>query len=113
MSDTGRIYVRVIAKNVIVIDEDDDVDAGPREVYRIRPDGRESWLNGDWLVLGRQVVGDESTHHPADSVIGRAARKIQAMSCCPACNSPDPAWPRVVESRGGLSGRICNDPYHQ
>ena len=72
----GTVHVRISGENVIVTDQDDDETVRPREVYRIGPDG-ESWTPG-WRELGQQVIGDEATHHEADSVIGRAAQKIHA-----------------------------------
>ena len=76
-SERGMVYVRVSGKDVVVTSQDDGDPLPPREVYRIGPDG-ESWTPG-WRELGRQVIGDESTHHKADSVIGRAAQKIYAQ----------------------------------
>jgi hypothetical protein len=77
-AERGMVYVRVSGKDVIVTSQDDGETAKPREVYRIGPDG-ESWTPG-WRELGRQVIGDESTHHKAGSVIGRAAQKIYAQA---------------------------------
>ncbi len=74
----GTVHVRISGENVIVTDRDDDETVGAREVYRIGPDG-ESWTPG-WRELGQQVIGDESTHHEADSIIGRAAQKIYAQA---------------------------------
>ena len=71
----GMVYVNVSGKNVIVTSKDDGDTAKPREVYRIGPDG-ESWTPG-WRELGQQIIGDEATHHAADSVIGLAAQKIR------------------------------------
>jgi len=75
-TDGSTVYVRVSGKHVIVTSQDDGDTAKPREVYRIGPDG-ESWTPG-WRELGRQVIGDESTHHEAGSVISVAAQKILA-----------------------------------
>ena len=72
-AERGMVYVRASGKDVIVTEQDDGA-TRPREVYRIGPDG-ETWTPG-WRELGRQVIGDESTHHKAGSVIGRAAQKI-------------------------------------
>jgi hypothetical protein len=77
-AERGTVYVQVSGKHVIVTNQDDGETAKPREVYRIGPDG-ESWTPG-WRELGRQVIGDEATHHDAGSVIGRAARKIHAQA---------------------------------
>jgi predicted transcriptional regulator len=77
-AERGMVYVHVAGKDVIVTSQDDGETAKPREVYRIGPDG-ESWTPG-WRELGQQVIGDESTHHPAGSVIGRAAQKIYAQT---------------------------------
>lgn len=77
-AERGMVYVRVSGKHVIVTSRDDGETAEPREVYRIGPDG-ESWTPG-WRELGRQVIGDESTHHEAGSIIGRAAQKILAQA---------------------------------
>ena len=76
-AERGTVHVRVSGEHVIVTDQDDGETAKPREVYRIGPDG-ESWTPG-WRELGRQVIGDEATHHEAGSVIGRAAQKIHAQ----------------------------------
>jgi hypothetical protein len=78
MSGTGMMYVRVIAGDVVVIDVDDAPGATPWEVYRIGPDGAESWTPG-WRDISRQLVGDESTHHSGRSAISRAAQKIQEI----------------------------------
>lgn len=75
-AERGTVYVHVSGKNVIVTNQDDGETAKPREVYRIGPDG-ESWTPG-WRELGRQIIGDEATHHKADSVIGLAAQQIHA-----------------------------------
>lgn len=77
-SERGTVYVRVSGEHVIVTDQDDHETAKPREVYRIGPDG-ESWTPG-WRELGQQIIGDEATHHEADSVIGLAAQKIHAQA---------------------------------
>ena len=74
-AERGTVYVHVSGKNVIVTDQDDGETAKPREVYRIGPDG-ESWTPG-WRELGRQIIGDEATHHEPGSVIGLAAQKIR------------------------------------
>jgi len=75
-ADGGTVHVRVSGKHVIVTNKDDGANTKPREVYRIGPDG-ESWTPG-WRELGRQVIGDEATHHADGSVIGLAAQKIHA-----------------------------------
>ena len=77
-AERGMVYVRVSGKDVIVTSQDDGDTAKPREVYRIGPDG-ESWTPG-WRELGQQVIGDESTHHKAGSIIGLAAQKILAQA---------------------------------
>jgi hypothetical protein len=77
-SERGTVYVRASGKHVIVTDQDDSPGAKPREVYRIGPDG-ESWTPG-WRELGRQIIGDEATHHAAGSVIGRAAQRLLAQA---------------------------------
>ena len=74
----GTVYVHVSGKNVIVTNQDDGENTKPREVYRIGPDG-ESWTPG-WRELGRQVIGDEATHHHPRSVISLAAQKIHAQA---------------------------------
>jgi len=74
-ADGGMVHVRISGEHVIVTSKDDGANAKPREVYRIGPDG-ESWTPG-WRELGQQIIGDEATHHEADSVIGRAAQKIR------------------------------------
>lgn len=71
--ETGTVYVHVSAPGTVVVTDQAD----PQEVYRIGPDG-ETWAPG-WRDLGRQTVGDESTHHSPRSVMARAARKIQAI----------------------------------
>jgi len=75
-ADSGTVYVHVSGEHVIVTNKDDGANAKPIEVYRFGPDG-ESWMPG-WRELGQQIIGDEATHHDADSVIGRAAQKIHA-----------------------------------
>jgi DNA-binding PadR family transcriptional regulator len=79
MSDTSMMYVRVRAGDVVVTDVDDEPGAKPQEVYRITPDGKETWLDEDWRDLARGLVGDESTHHSGRSAISRAAQKIQEI----------------------------------
>jgi predicted transcriptional regulator len=77
-AERGMVHVQVSGETVIVTDQDDGENTKPREVYRIGPDG-ESWTPG-WRELAQQIIGDESTHHEADSVIGRAAQKIYAQA---------------------------------
>ena len=77
-ADGSMVYVRVSGEHVIVTNKDDGANTKPREVYRIGPDG-ESWTPG-WRELGQQIIGDEATHHEADSVIGLAAQKIYAQA---------------------------------